>query len=337
MNMMDGLTQRKWVLPGIALVIGILLGLVYAWEINPVRWVNGTPEQLRADLQQDYLRMAIDSYSINRDVNLAIQRYQSLGSHAQETLEAIGANPGATKPTDIQNFRAVVEIFKSTVEPQATAAPGGGLAGASGLILPVCGGAILLGLLLGAAYYFRDRLHFGQAPPMSEEETQARMNLGTGPIASPSQAEPPVDTSQEPLATFRTIYSLGDDVYDDSFSIESSTGDFLGECGVGIGDAIGVGDPKKVSALEVWLFDKNDIQTVTKVLMSRYAFQDEPTHNRLAAKGDPALAENGGVIYLQTASLEVEARVVDLVYGESALPPESYFERVTIELRAWSR
>jgi hypothetical protein len=43
------------------------------------------------------------------------------------------------------------------------------------------------------------------------------------------------------------------------------------------------------------------------------------------------------VIYLQTASLEVEARVVDLVYGEGALPPESFFERATIELRAWSR
>jgi hypothetical protein len=195
----------------------------------------------------------------------------------------------------------------------------------------------LLGILLGAALFFRDRMRVGGAPVMSEEEAQARMTLGTGPIAPARPSTPAADTGQEPLATFRTIYSLGDDLYDDSFSIESATGDFLGECGVGIGDVIGVGDPKKVSALEVWLFDKNDIQTVTKVLMSRYAFQDDPTHNRLAAKGDPALAESGGVIYLQTASLEVEARVVDLVYGEGALPPESFFERVTIELRAWSR
>lgn len=337
MNMLDGLTQRRWLLPGIALIIGIALGLVYAWVVNPVRWVDGTPEQLRADLRQDYLRMAIDSYSINRDVDLAIERYQSLGAYAQETLEEIGANPGTAKPTDIQNFRAVVEIFKPSVEPQTTAVPGGGLAGASRLLLPVCGGTILLGILLGAAFFFRDRMRMREAPTMSEEEAQARMNLGTGPFIGGRASAPGADTSQEPLATFRTIYSLGDDLYDDSFSIESATGDFLGECGVGVGDVIGVGDPKKVSALEVWLFDKNDIQTVTKVLMSRYAFQDAPTHNRLAAKGDPSLAESGGVIYLQTASLEVEARVVDLVYGEGALPPESFFERVTIELRAWSR
>lgn len=337
MSMMDGLTQRRWLLPGIALIIGISLGLAYAWVINPVRWVDGTPEQLRADVQRDYLRMAIDSYSINRDVDLAIERYQSLGSRAQQTLEEIGANPGEAKPTDIQNFRAVVEIFKPSVEPQSTSAPGGGVASASRLLLPVCGGTILLGLVLGAVYIFRDRFRLRGAPTMSEEEAQARMNLGTGPVPPSRQPAPAADKSQEPLATFRTIYSLGEDLYDDSFSIESSTGDFLGECGVGIGDVIGAGDPKKVSALEVWLFDKNDIQTVTKVLMSRYAFQDDPTHNRLAAKGDPALAESGSVINLQTASLEVEARVVDLVYGEGALPPESFFERATIELRAWAR
>ena len=40
---------------------------------------------------------------------------------------------------------------------------------------------------------------------------------------------------------------------------------------------------------------------------------------------------------LQTASLEVEARIVDFKYGEGPLPPESYFERLTIELRAWPR
>ena len=140
-----------------------------------------------------------------------------------------------------------------------------------------------------------------------------------------------------PLATFRTTYTLGDNLYDDSFSIESGNGDFLGECGVGIGDLIGVGDPKKVSAFEVWLFDKNDIQTVTKVLMSRYTFQDEATRNRMAAKGDPILGEPGAVVVLETASLQVEARIVDQSYGGGALPAESFFERMTIELRAASK
>ena len=111
----------------------------------------------------------------------------------------------------------------------------------------------------------------------------------------------------------------------------------MGEYGVGVSEAIGVGDPKKVTALEIWLFDKNDIQTVTKVLTSEFAFDDEETMARLSAKGEPVLAESGKTILLQTASLEVEARVVDVVYGQGALPAKSFFERVTIELTAYSR
>ena len=109
----------------------------------------------------------------------------------------------------------------------------------------------------------------------------------------------------------------------------------MGECGVGIGDIIGVGEPKKVSAFEVWLFDKNDIQTVTNVLMSSYTYNDEATRVRISAKGEPILAENGGVIELRTESLRLEARIVDLTFGEGALPSGSFFERIAIELKAW--
>jgi TolB-like protein len=69
--------------------------------------------------------------------------------------------------------------------------------------------------------------------------------------------------------------------------------------------------------------------------MSQFAFKDDETRNRLAAKGDPVRAENGGVVMLETASLKVEARIVDMTYGEAALPAESFFERITIELRAF--
>ena len=50
-------------------------------------------------------------------------------------------------------------------------------------------------------------------------------------------------------------------------------GEFLGECGMGISDATGIGDADQVTAFEVWLFDKNDIQTVTKEVMSAHAMR----------------------------------------------------------------
>ncbi len=69
--------------------------------------------------------------------------------------------------------------------------------------------------------------------------------------------------------------------------------------------------------------------------MSQFAFNDEESRTRLSAKGDPVLAESGGLISLETASLRVEVRIVDMSYGEGALPSESFFEHLTVELQAW--
>jgi hypothetical protein len=334
--MMEAIAGRKWLLPALALILGLAAGLGYAWGLNPVQWINGEPQQLRADLQEDYLRMAIDSYSVNRDPDLALRRYSDLGESAKLTLDAVAADPQEVSPTAIQGFRALIEIEQ---EASATPQPGDSeetsspLPSLSRLILPVCGGTLFLGLLLVTVLVLRSRSRENPAAPNPAVATD---EVGAGPSVQPFASQPEF-AGDDSLATFRTIYNLGEDKYDDSFSIESPTGDFLGECGVGIGDLIGVGDPNKVSAFEVWLFDKNDIQTVTKVLMSNYSYHDDETRTRLSAKGDPVVAEAGGVISLQTASLEVEARIVDMIYGESALPSQSFFERLTIELRAWSR
>jgi hypothetical protein len=140
-----------------------------------------------------------------------------------------------------------------------------------------------------------------------------------------------------PIAQFMTTFQVGDDLYDDSFSIDSPSGEFLGECGVGISETIGVGDPKKVTAFEVWLFDKNDIQTVTKVLMSDHAYNDPAINQRLVSKGEPVVVEPGRTILLETATLQLEARVIDMNYGTGALPANSYFERLTLELAVWPK
>jgi hypothetical protein len=336
MDKLRELAQRKGVVVGAAAVGGLLLGLLYAWVINPVQWINGTPENLREDFQTDYMSAAIDSYSVNRDVDLAVARYQSFGAAAPTILAGIEASPGEVNPAAVDDFAATVSLYSGTPTPtpaSGTARPTGS---AAQYLLPVCGLTLVLGLLLGGVVLIRGRSgrRAARETPAPDIEAEPDIEPAAERPAAPPKA---AGLDRPPLATFRTTYTLGDDLYDDSFSIESANGDFLGECGVGIGDLIGVGEPKKVSAFEVWLFDKNDIQTVTKVLMSRYAFQDEATRNRMAAKGDPILGEAGAVVVLETASLMVEARIVDLSYGGGALPVDSFFERMTIELRAASK
>lgn len=141
-----------------------------------------------------------------------------------------------------------------------------------------------------------------------------------------------------PIVQFMTTFLHGDDLYDDSFSIETSSGEFLGETGVGISETLsGMGDAKQVTALEVWLFDKNDIRTVTKVLMSDHAFTDDALRAKLAPKGEAVNIEPGKKILLETATLRVQARIVDLSYKADAMPPKSVIDRITIELAAWQR
>ena len=343
MESISEFTNRKWVLPLVAVIIGVAIGMVYAWVINPVQWVDGEPQQLREDLQEDYLRMAIDSHSVNRDAELALVRFQALGENGSVTLVAVSEDPQELSPDAIQSFHAVIEIDEQSSDAEET--DGSALSQISGLIIPICGATVLIGLVLAVVLVLRARGHDEEAgivaPDVMEPGSDPAMQDADTSFEQPAeQALQPFEAESagdDSLATFRTIYALGDDDYDDSFSIENPTGDFLGECGVGIGDLIGAGEPNKVSAFEVWLFDKNDIQTVTKVVMSNYAHNDAETRNRLSAKGDPIVAEPGSVISLQTASLEVEARIVDMTYGESALPSQSFFERLTIEIRAWSR
>jgi len=137
-----------------------------------------------------------------------------------------------------------------------------------------------------------------------------------------------------PLGTFDVGYNLGDDDFDCSFSIESPSGDFLGECGVGICDVLRVDAAQQVDAFEIWLFDKGDIRTVSKILVSERAYQDEALKARLSGKGELVQAQSGLTIILQTLSLRVTATLKAFEYTQDEQAPDSVFAHLQIELLA---
>jgi hypothetical protein len=134
-------------------------------------------------------------------------------------------------------------------------------------------------------------------------------------------------------AQFISTYHIGDEKFDDSFPLYSTNGEFLGECGVGVSEALGNFTPRKVMAFEVWLFDTNETMTQTKVLASSYAFSDPVIRLRLAKKGDLIRAQKGRQLVLETQSLQVIARALDVSYGvDVEAPKESFFDQIKIEL-----
>ncbi len=333
---MDGIRSqlnKPLVVGIIALIIGLIIGwFVIGWGLWPVSWTDASPQLLQAQYREDYLRMAIDSYALNQDATLAKQRFDSLGSEGNNTLQAVKANPGKISPVDIGNFSTAVQAAPVASTTPATPLPsqGGGKFNPLIILFIMCGLTVLLGLAFGAFYLLRNRGsgNRGPATPAMQAQEAARQAQWTDYSGG-------AETS--PIAQFMASYKVGDDLFDDSFSIDSPSGEFLGECGVGISETIGVGDPKKVTAFEVWLFDKNDIQTVTKVLMSAHAFNDSGIRSRLQAKGEPVLLEPGNQTGLETATLRMTTRVVDMNYGEGALPDKSFLESLILEIAVWPK
>jgi hypothetical protein len=323
--------KRPLVSAVLALIVGLVVGIPLGWKTVTV--VDTTPAVMRSDLQLDYLRMAIDSFRVNRDPNLAVNRWDNLGPAAAPLFVEIQKDPGGIDPAVITAYGQVIQAVKGS-NPSGSSIPGTSGGGISGITILI--GAVVVLLLVGGTggIIFLRRILKNpttdevtpsmQATEINREATKNKTNFETLGVA------PPITQNM-------TTYVLGDDLYDESFSIDTPGGDFLGEYGVGVSETIGVGDPKKVTALEIWLFDKNDIKTATKVLMSAHAFSDAGIRSRLEAKGELIQVEPQKQVMLETETLQLLATVVDLQYGDGAMPDKSYFERVTLELAIWRK
>jgi hypothetical protein len=329
-QVLSSLVKKPAVAITVGVVAGLILGLIIGWWIWPVQWTDATPEAMQAELQVDYMRMVIDSYRVNGNQIQAIQRYQRLGPNASQVFLIVKQEPGDLDTAAIQSFE---ELIVASVGPIGEGTPPpeeGGTSSFRTLLISVAGILILAVIVFGAFYFIR-KIFRPRSGETSAAMRAAEVNRQTERTDFQSMGLAP------PVTQTMTTYVLGDDLYDESFSIDTQGGDFLGEYGVGISEAIGVGDPKKVTALEVWLFDKNDIKTATKVLMSSHAYDDPNLRGRLEAKGELVLVEPQAQIILETATLQLLVTVNDLEYGVGALPPESYFDRVTLELAVWPK
>jgi hypothetical protein len=326
-SLLELLLKKPLFVGAVALILGILIGISIGW--NTVTVADTTPAVMRSDLQEDYLRMAIDSFRVNPDPNLAIQRWNNLGPAAAPAFSDIQKNPGKTGRAVIIAYYNVIQTWKKSL-PVKSASSGGGTMRRIVLLLAV---VVILVVVVTAGIFLwrllRNRSSREVTPTMQMTEINREAEKTKTDFQSLGVA-PPVTQNM-------TTYVLGDDLYDESFSIDTQSGDFLGEYGVGVSEVIGVGDPKKVTALEIWLFDKNDIKTATKVLMSAHAFSDATIRARLEPKGELVLVDLQKQVMLETATLQLLAKVVDLQYGSGALPSNSFFERITLELAIWQK
>ena len=70
----------RWIPIFIAALLGLVLGLVYGWRIDPVQYTDITPDVLRIDYRTDYVLMAAEAYRTEQDPELAAERLAVFGS-----------------------------------------------------------------------------------------------------------------------------------------------------------------------------------------------------------------------------------------------------------------
>jgi hypothetical protein len=315
----------------LGLIAGLLLGMLLFWQLFPVKWTDAQPYDLSPAGKATYMALVADSFKLDRD---AARARQFLGSWtADEMQQAVGdaiqnyEGEGLADKVQAVRDLAMALGIREPVQPIPTPPPvESAVTGIWDRLRVPClvFVLVLLALVLAAFGWRYLSQRRGTSPGYAPWERN---------VPAPRREEP-LGPGGEPLGPFVATYQLGSATYDESFPIETPGGEFLGECGMGISEAIGIGEMDKVTAFEVWLFDKSDIRTVTKVLMSDYAFHDDELQAKLESKGETVLAQVGKSVFLETGSLRVQVAITDLVYGEEELPPRSYFERFAVEMVA---
>ncbi len=366
MDLLEGKSPIRPLAVGgiVGLIVGCLVGwLAIGWWLWPVEYVGDayTYELNEAEKMQ-YVAAVADSYNLTKQVEVARQRFsvwtteEKVSALAQlfvedqtqgKTQEAQQVVALASELQRIEGWDPTlvsqvvdgvvtqyaeqgalgeaqsVSLFASALGAPAVSPPQVPVSTPEpsvpqarvplgGTLLRLCGVLLLVAVLILILLVLRRR-------------RLDRQVVAKKPEAEWTGVGPP------PLLHRTSSYSLGMDNFDESFAIETEDNEWLGECGMGISESLGDGTPRRVVAFEVWLFDKPNTRTVTKVLLSDFASSNEALRNKLSARGDPVLATPGGTFTLETPALTVEARVVEMEYGEGT-PAFGYFNSLKVSL-----
>jgi len=86
--------RKIWVI-ALVFLLGLSLGLVYAWRIKPVEYIENEIADLKAPYQADYVLMVSDAYALSGNLDAARERLSRLAvpdvaalvlSHAESAL-----------------------------------------------------------------------------------------------------------------------------------------------------------------------------------------------------------------------------------------------------------
>jgi hypothetical protein len=338
----------------IALVLALLFGIFWAYVVRPIEYYDGAPFQMSEPARDQWIKLVAGSY-----VGGLYDEQETFGLLSQVE------NPGQRVDVLIQQETGAVQAALTAIQPiaqqvgQGTPAPQPGELPRAifDILLPIIV-LIILALIISPIWrlLFKPNVVdvvYDAVRPKSEQEIEARRQAQADRQVIRQRKEEEQRLRQDtataaatnpygaPVMQKLSIYTKGR-AYDDSFAIEDANDVFLGECGATIAKTIG--DSNEPTAVEVWLFDKEDfVRTLNKLFVSEHAYNDPMLRADLEARVDnPAtdivVARPGAILTLQTDALLLQAKVNEVTYGSNGiLPPNSYFESLKLQIETWQK
>jgi hypothetical protein len=195
------------------------------------------------------------------------------------------------------------------------------------LTIYLCTGISIVILAILAVAYFKLFTPFKKtSSPQSKAASSALQKTVQDVSAAAGE-------SGTPLAEYTVTYTAEDNLFDLSFQIEKS-GQYLGECGITIAKSAD-NLSNQAMALDVWLFDARDIQTVSKILMSDFCYRQETLRSEMEKKGQTILIQPEEMVVLLTKELRAKAKILQVEYDSTQSIPNSLFKKVVIKIEVW--
>lgn len=114
------MTSSNLIKIAIAISIGIALGLIYGWVIDPIEYTDVPPNILREDYRVDYVLMVAEAYQNDFNPEIAARRLATLGSESPAALTTSAleyANRNGFTPSEILALQNLLTAMQ-TYQPQ---------------------------------------------------------------------------------------------------------------------------------------------------------------------------------------------------------------------------
>ncbi len=152
---------------------------------------------------------------------------------------------------------------------------------------------------------------------------------------------PPYDfkvmTREVPIFQGIFTYVMGDAGFERSLSLRDPIGALAGEMGVSIARSINLGGIIQAQAIDLWLFDKEDVKTPTLTFVSPRGSSDSAFRESLRRRGEITPITAGGRHSITTQALQMEVIVVDVHLLDVDPGQPEVIKSLVLEAAVWQR